>query len=245
MPIHDWTRVDAGIFHDFHHEWISEIKRALNRGLLPPEYYALAEQVAGRAGPDVLTLQKPGPASQPPDEPSGGVAVAKAPPRVRFHCRTEVDHYATKAKAVVVRHRSNHQVIAMVEIVSPGNKSSQNGLRAFVRKADETLLAGVHLLIADLFPPSKRDLTGIHPLIGGDGDEFTFSADRPLTLVAYVGGPFREAFIEPVAVGQSLPEMPLFLTPEIYVPVPLEATYQAAWEAVPAYWRDVVGTSAS
>ena len=28
MPMHDWTRVDAGIYDDFHHEWISEIKRA-------------------------------------------------------------------------------------------------------------------------------------------------------------------------------------------------------------------------
>src|SRR5581483_8630143 len=46
MPIHDWTRVDAGIFHAFHHEWITEIGRALNRGLLPPDYYALPEQQA-------------------------------------------------------------------------------------------------------------------------------------------------------------------------------------------------------
>src|SRR5271168_316512 len=59
MPIHDWTRVDAGIFHDFHHAWIEEIKRALNRGLLPPDHYALAEQIAGGLGPDVLTLQRP------------------------------------------------------------------------------------------------------------------------------------------------------------------------------------------
>jgi len=57
MPIHDWTRVDAGIFHDFHHEWISTIKRALNAGVLPPDYYALAEQIAGGLGPDVLTLE--------------------------------------------------------------------------------------------------------------------------------------------------------------------------------------------
>ena len=57
MPIHDWTRVDAGIFHDFHHEWISTIRRALNDGLLPSEYYALAEQQAAGFGPDVLTLQ--------------------------------------------------------------------------------------------------------------------------------------------------------------------------------------------
>src|SRR3954465_10706542 len=57
MPIHDWTRVDAGIFHDFHHAWIEEVKRTLNRGVLPRDYYALAEQFAGGFGPDVLTLQ--------------------------------------------------------------------------------------------------------------------------------------------------------------------------------------------
>jgi hypothetical protein len=57
MPIHDWTRVDAGIFHDFHHAWIEEIKRTLNRGILPADYYALAEQHAAGFGPDVLTLQ--------------------------------------------------------------------------------------------------------------------------------------------------------------------------------------------
>jgi hypothetical protein len=48
MPIHDWTRVEAGIFHDFHHGWIEEIKRTLNAGLLPDDYYALAEQHASR-----------------------------------------------------------------------------------------------------------------------------------------------------------------------------------------------------
>ncbi len=42
MPIHDWTRVEAGIFHHFHHGWIEEIARALNRGLLPADYYAMA-----------------------------------------------------------------------------------------------------------------------------------------------------------------------------------------------------------
>lgn len=29
MPMHDWTRVDAGIYRAFHHEWISEISRTL------------------------------------------------------------------------------------------------------------------------------------------------------------------------------------------------------------------------
>ncbi|MGH7193944.1 MAG: hypothetical protein ACREJM_10485 [Candidatus Saccharimonadales bacterium] len=36
MPIHDWTRVEAGIFHHFHVEWMGALARALNQGLLPP-----------------------------------------------------------------------------------------------------------------------------------------------------------------------------------------------------------------
>jgi hypothetical protein len=27
MPIHDWTRVIARVFHDFHNSWITHIKK--------------------------------------------------------------------------------------------------------------------------------------------------------------------------------------------------------------------------
>jgi hypothetical protein len=245
MPIHDWTRVDAGIFHHFHHTWITEIQRALNRGLLPPEYYALAEQIAGGLGPDVLTLQQPGSNGTPhPSEPTGGIALAAAPPRVEFRLRTETDRYAAKAKAVVIRHKSNHEVIAIVEIVSPGNKNNRHGLRAFVDKACELLRGGVHLLLLDLFPPSPRDPQGIHKAIWDEfmDNDFALPAERRLTLAAYIGGPCPEAFVQPIAVGQALPEMPLFLTQEVYVSVPLEATYMAAWADVPSFWQDVLTT---
>src|SRR5262249_18811879 len=79
MPIHDWTRVPAGIFHHFHHEWISAMSNALNAGLLPSPYYALAEQQASGFGPDVITLQGQ---STPDDEATGGVLLAS--PKVRF-----------------------------------------------------------------------------------------------------------------------------------------------------------------
>src|SRR5207244_9120626 len=111
-----WTRVDAGIFHDFHHAWIEETKRALNRGLLPPDHYALAEQIAGGLGPDVLTLQRPftvppGSNGASASRPSrGGVAIATAPPKVTFRAKTEIDMYSAKAKAVTVRHTSDHRV---------------------------------------------------------------------------------------------------------------------------------------
>jgi hypothetical protein len=244
MPIHDWTRVDAGIFHHFHHSWIEEIQRSLNRGLLPREYYALAEQITGNLGPDLLTLCRPvfGSLSVESQPSSGGIDVVTAPPKVRFHARTEVDLYARKAKAVVIRHRSHHRIIAMVEIVSPGNKSSQSELSAFVRKAEQILLSEIHLLIVDLFPPGSRDPQGLHRAIWGVGREgdFALPDDKPLTCVSYVGYPCVEVFLEPVAVGDPLPEMPLFLTPEVYVPLPLDATYHSAWEAVPAVWQEVL-----
>ncbi len=42
------------------------------------------------------------------------------------------------------------------------------------------------------------------------------------------------AYIDPVAVGDVLPDMPLFLKAGIYVPTPLEATYQTTWKGFPA-----------
>jgi hypothetical protein len=242
MPIHDWTRVDAGIFHHFHHGWIEEISRALNRGLLPPDHYALAEQIAGGLGPDVLTLQRQTNGASPTAEPQGGVAVATRPPRVQFRLRSEPDLYAAKAKAVVIRHKSDHRVVAVIEIVSPGNKNSRHGLRAFVTKAVELLRGGVHLLIVDPHPPGPRDPQGIHRAIWDEllDNDFALPAGQPLTLAAYLADRYPEAFVEPVSVGQALPEMPVFLSLDIYIPLPLEATYLASWEAVPAFWRDAI-----
>ena len=59
MPIHDWTRVDANLFHDFHQVWTINIRNALNGGLLPKGYSALVEQHAGGLVPDVLALEAP------------------------------------------------------------------------------------------------------------------------------------------------------------------------------------------
>src|SRR5438132_2170379 len=89
MPIHDWTRVDAGTFHAFHTRWISELMKVLNAGLLPPGYYALAEQVATRMQTDVLTLRAPVPPLPRGTPVNGGVVVAEAPPPVRLCARPE------------------------------------------------------------------------------------------------------------------------------------------------------------
>src|SRR5687767_9413748 len=57
MSLHDWTRVQAGLFHHFHQDWSIEIARALNRGLLPKGVAALVEQRAGPRESDVLGIE--------------------------------------------------------------------------------------------------------------------------------------------------------------------------------------------
>jgi hypothetical protein len=244
MPVHDWSMVNAGIFHDFHHSWIEEIKRALNAGLLPADYYAMAEQIAGGLGPDVLALQidsQDGHASE--DDGQGLTAVIDAPPRVQFTAETEMDQYAQKQNSLVIRHSSGDRVIALVEIVSPGNKTSRHGLHSFVEKAAAALYRGYHLLILDLHAPGPRDPEGIHGAIWEEIEDDSYHAprDKPLTLAAYSAGSPKRAYVEPIAVGQALPEMPLFLEPDAYIKVPLDATYQAAWSSgVPLRWQRVL-----
>jgi hypothetical protein len=47
----------------------------------------MAEQITGNLGPDVLTLNMPGQGSLSAGSSSGGIALADAPPRVRFRAR--------------------------------------------------------------------------------------------------------------------------------------------------------------
>jgi Protein of unknown function (DUF4058) len=215
MPMHDWTRVDTGIYQSFHHTWISEISRSLNRGLLPAAMYAILENDEAGYGSDQIL--------------DNGVD-----PSADFHRR--------KKSSIAVRHVSGDRIVAMIEIVSPGNKNNANAFKAFVDKACELLEHRIHLLLIDPFPPGRRDPNGIHAAIWSMVDDEPFVVDlaRPLTFVAYQCSLNTQAYIETIAVGEPVPEMPLFLNPESHILVPLESTYQSAWETLPARWQRVV-----
>jgi hypothetical protein len=245
MPLHDWTRVDAGIFHAFHHDWITDLARALNEGILPEDFYALPEQHAAGFGPDVLTLQGAVPEadeSPAPTSAGGGSGLLVAAPSLAPTAETDMEFYRRKQTPVVVRHVSGDRVVAMIEIVSPGNKSTRHALRAFVEKAAEMLERRVHLLLVDLLPPGPRDPQGIHAAVWEEiaGQEYVPPAEQLRTLVAYEAALTVRAYVRHVMVGEQLPEMPLFLAPNGCVPVPLESTYQTAFAAMPRRWRRVL-----
>jgi hypothetical protein len=184
MPVHDWGRVEAGIFHHFHQAWIGEIARALNAGLLPPDFYALAEQFAAGFGPDVLTLQAPGQeggGGPPQAGPGGTTTVLLAPTKVRLTARTDMEYYRAKQSSIAVRHVSGDRIIAVVEVVSPGNKAAPHAMWSLIHKATQRLDQGVHLLFLDLHPPGRRDPYGLHAAIWEE-----VAGEEP-------GGPARQA----------------------------------------------------
>jgi hypothetical protein len=206
MPVHDWTRVSAGTFHDFHCAWIAEIRKALNDGRLPKDYYAQAEQVAGEVGSGVRTW-----------------------------------------RALAIRHSRRDQLVASLEIVSPDNKGSQLSLRTFVMKSADLLAGGCHLLMVDLFPPGQYDPEGIHGALWANlsGNPEAPPTGKPLTLASYEVDETQTAYVELIAVGEALPDMPLVLAPGRYVTIPLEVTYRAAWEGTPQRWKRVLEAPAT
>src|SRR5262249_19854098 len=153
MPLHDWTRVDAGIFHDFHNAWLLELANVFNRGLLPSGYYALTEQHAGKYVADLLTLHATTPGEELPPLPpdSGGLALAEAPPKVRRKLAS-TGSLRRLRRTLAIRHVSGHRLIAVIEMVSPANKDRAEHVQEFVGKAVALLEQGIHLLLVDLFP---------------------------------------------------------------------------------------------
>ena len=102
---------------------------------------------------------------------------------------------------------------------------------AFLQKVDADLLVTGHIPLDTGFAaPNDRQL--ILDSLGSPAGYALFPADKPLTLVAYECELATRAYIEPVAVGDVLPNMPLFVSPHVCFDLPLEATYQAATDAI-------------
>lgn len=211
MPIHDWSRVPSGLFHDFHQTWSILIKVALNSGILPKGVSALVERRSGPKESDVLAVES----------------------------RTRTG----RANRISIKHHLG-KTIAIIEIISPGNKDTRASIQDFLNKTLDFLRTGIHVLLIDLFPPSPRDPLGIHQLIWDEigNDTFAFPTGKDRILASYEASEEKVAYVQPLAVDESLPDMPLFLAAGQHVKVPLESTYGAAWRDCPEEMRVAVET---
>ena len=180
--------------------------------MLPQEYYALTEQHAGRFIPDVLALHisAPEPSAGSSSIP-GGLALAHAPPMIQKKITASTSAQVWR-RSLAIRHVSGHQLVALIEIVSPSNRDRRDPVDEFATNVTTSLDLGVHVLMIDLFPAGPHDPQGMHGAVWslldeGEGYDELMSGEE-LTLASYVAGPPVDAYLMKLAVGGSLPDMP-------------------------------------
>jgi hypothetical protein len=247
MPLHEWDRVRAGKFHHFHNSWIYKLCDRLNAGLLPRGFYAAGKQVAGDVEPDVLTLQRSGESQPDWRGATAVIAVEEHPPKATYTFDAEQGAYVRKQDQVVIRATDGDRIVALIEIVSRANKQSRHEIDRFLRKIAAAIDSGYHTLMIDLHIPGSFDPLGMHAAVW----DYMFGTCPELpsgarSIVSYRVDPSLRAYVEPLALGQPLPSMPLFLDAAWYVRTPLEETYMQAWAGLPEPWKqEITGSRTS
>ncbi len=233
MPLRDHFRPPLSkrkSWEGFHGQWPAKIVEGLN-AKLPPEYEAEPRVHLGAAFEiDVAAYEAGTVESYTPTLPNNGsiATAAWSPPRPALLLDADVPA-PSEYEVLVYDVAHERRLVAVVELVSPGNKDLPENRRAFVQKCDALLLKGVCVAIVDIVTVRAanlyRDLT---ELIGASG---ATAVDTAIYAVACRGlrngDRWRvEAWQHELAIGQPLPTLPLWLTEQMSVPLDLEASYE-------------------
>ena len=148
MPMHDWSKIEPGTYHDFHYAWIGSIRIALNTGILPSGYIAMAEQYVGSPEVDLMTLKtdldEDGEDYQTKASSDSSGVLTMPKPVASYVFQSAYKDFARKLNRIVIR-KGLGKVVAVIELVSPGNKHSQHEMTSFIEKAQSLIDAGIHL----------------------------------------------------------------------------------------------------
>ncbi|MDB5309923.1 MAG: hypothetical protein JWO38_4125 [Gemmataceae bacterium] len=245
MPLYDhFHGLLAATHHleSFHTRWGVAMADDLNRRL-PKRFLAEAPMHLGSAvAADVAETDQliagefvNGSAGHGPLEDGGGVALATesyAPPA------TALSMPATFPNEMRVEIRDStraYQVVGVVELVSPGNKTELSEREQFAAKCLSYLGKGIGLVVIDIVTERLANVHNVVVRLAGHDPKFEMAGDPPTYAVAY--RPVRrnkENLIDlwhwPLAVGTPLPIVPLALKGFGCVALDLEATYAEACE---------------
>lgn len=232
MPLLDHFNPPLSRTHpwrSFHGAWAAAMARLLNQGVLPDGYYAVP--LVDRDGPieiDVATLQgREGSGfesrgSEPTTwtAPAPGVSVA-------------VDLATVDGVQVqVFADDGDPRLAAAVELLSPRNKDRPAARQAFAVKCVGYLQQGSSIVVVDTVTTRRADLRStILSLLGVEMGAASL-APASLSAVSYraVGHDEESQQLQvwpaPVALGQPLPTLPLWIASDYSVPLDLEASYQ-------------------
>jgi hypothetical protein len=218
-PMHPWE--------SFLGVWSGAILESLNL-LLPPRYFAAMQVHLGtRVEADVAEFEREQ-ARLEAANGAGDVAVATwAPPAVTAVLDAE---FPDDIEVQVLDSRDGAVLVVVVELLSPGNKDRPASRQAFVAKCVAYLQRGIGLVVADIVTTRQADLyTELLQMLGQPaavenvgGGGLHAAAYRPVRRMEKNQ---IDVWLTPLAVGESLPELPLALRGDGCVPLDLEATY--------------------
>ena len=232
MPLRDHFHDDSGAlggWSSFHNAWPNTIMRSLNRKL-PARYRALPEvQLGLYAAPDVATWERHlSPADAMPPSGNGVATAVWTPPSAA----ATLDVAAPAQDVFEVRvhePKSGNRLVAVMELVSPGNKDRPDHRDAFVGKCAAYLQQQVCLAVVDVITERSANLHAqLVRTLGGR--PVAPAADGALYATVYrntkTGDRWGlDVWAYELAVGAALPTLPLWLSADECVPVELEATY--------------------
>jgi hypothetical protein len=160
-----------------------------------------------------------------------------AEPRVHLGASAEIDVGTLNLRALtayevrVFDRERGSRLVAVVELVSPANKDRPEHRRAFVAQCAALLQEQVAVAIVDVVTARHFNLYGeLLELIGETDPALT--PEAPALYAAVCRGTKKdnawllETWTYPVAVGQPLPTLPLWLADNLAVPLELEASYE-------------------
>jgi hypothetical protein len=134
-------------------------------------------------------------------------------------------------EVLVFDQERERRLVAAVELVSPANKDRPESRRAFVTKCAALLRQGVALALVDLVTTRQFNLYAELLEWIGQHDP-ALGAEPPATYAValrFRGPPPRtrlQTWPYALVVGQPLPTLPLWLSPDLSVPLDLEASYE-------------------
>lgn len=206
----------------FHSAWAAAIAKHLNDSLLPTGFVALPLVSYGPAVEiDVAALRER--ARVPSDKSHWSPAQPAESLTVDWSRR---DLFEIR----VVRHADGPRLAAAIELISPANKDRPAARRTFAGKCAGYLRQGVNTVVVDVVTEQHdslhRELVDLLEL--NQSTEF----DAELYAVAYrtkqkEAESRLELWPHPLAVGQPLPTLPLWLDEELAIPLDLESSYEA------------------
>jgi hypothetical protein len=123
---------------------------------------------------------------------------------------------------------------AAIELISPANKDRAASRRTFAAKCAGYLKHGIGLVIIDVVTSRAANLhEELFDVLEVDGDPHAWTSPTGLYVIAYRAVTLRdsprvEVWPEALALNDSLPIVPLWLTVDLSVPLRLEASYLEA-----------------